>query len=63
TTGVILFYANYRFILEAYRPPYDSLNADNGNLTSGLCFMFLALNPFQLFQIIQPLRNCTLHPP
>ncbi|KAK1240146.1 hypothetical protein MKX08_007588 [Trichoderma sp. CBMAI-0020] len=29
TTGVTLFYANYGFTLEAYRPPYDSPNADN----------------------------------
>ncbi|KAK1249591.1 hypothetical protein MKX08_009594, partial [Trichoderma sp. CBMAI-0020] len=30
TIRVILFYANYGFTLEAYRPPYDGLNVDNG---------------------------------
>ncbi|KAK1251998.1 hypothetical protein MKX08_003185 [Trichoderma sp. CBMAI-0020] len=39
------------------------IRRQQGNLTSGLRFMFLALNPFQLFQIIQPPRNRTLHPP
>ncbi|KAK1249593.1 hypothetical protein MKX08_009596, partial [Trichoderma sp. CBMAI-0020] len=27
TTGVILFYTNYRFTPEAYRPPYNNPNA------------------------------------
>jgi hypothetical protein len=27
--GVTLFYINYRFTLEAYRLPCDSLNVDN----------------------------------
>ncbi|KAK1245455.1 hypothetical protein MKX08_005084 [Trichoderma sp. CBMAI-0020] len=39
------------------------IRRQQGNLTSGLRFTFLALNPFQLFQIIQPPRNRTLHPP
>jgi hypothetical protein len=32
TTGVTLFYTNYRFTLEAYRPPCNSLNADNAHI-------------------------------